>query len=93
MSRLYLKFRKNYANNATIKTHNRMIMSNIPLPLANNLQNNKATIIKQHHKRTDLLKIQSTPTNRDKREQKHLFINKVKFIDSKQKSQVISHRF
>lgn len=44
-------------------------------------------------KRTDLLKHIQPPTNRDKREQKHLFINKVKFMNSKQKGQVISHRF
>ena len=84
MSRLYLKFFKNYANKTATKTSNPMILSNIPSSLANNLQNNKATIIKQHHKRTDLLKHNQPPTNRDKREQKHIFINKVKFIDSKQ---------
>lgn len=72
-----------------------MIMSNIPLSPANNLQKNKATIIKQHHKKNRFIKIQSTPTNRDKREQKHIFINKVKFIDSKQNrpGHILSHRF
>lgn len=38
-----------------------MIMSNIPLSLANNLQNNKATIIKQHHKKNRFIKTHSTP--------------------------------
>lgn len=51
-----------------------MIMSNIPLPLANNLQNNKASIIKQHHKRTDLLK-HNQPQQTGIKENKSIYLS------------------
>lgn len=51
-----------------------MIMSNIPLSLANNLQNNKATIIKQYHKRTDLLKYDQ-PQRTGTKENKSIYLS------------------
>ncbi len=51
-----------------------MILSNIPLPLANNLQNNKATIIKQRHKRKDLLKY-TQPQRTGIKENKSIYLS------------------